>query len=128
MTIKADIVDTFREVAIDLDAFGEAVTYTPKATGIDKSITAVIERDYGGEDETEGGTGKNRTATVHISSDATAGVASSALGDSMTFDSIIFKVVGPSPAEDDGSGLFMLMVRQFAMVKRSPEGFRLHPK
>lgn len=78
-----------------LEAFGEAITYTPVATRVGISRSAIYNRMTYAVDQ-------NQDAHFQMSSDATLGVATPVRGDRITHEGTIW-TVEDARADDDGS-------------------------
>lgn len=83
------LADQFPEhadlVFLNLDEFGETIEYRPKGTGLSVNIRAVIDRRPSRENIDEGRT-LVREAGLTIAADATNGVVTISLSDSVKFD------------------------------------------
>lgn len=79
-----------------LAQFGQAVTYTPKATGDDAAITAIIGDRSVETVNDELGRGASHYATMSISVDASKGVADPVIGDAVTIGDDTWTVAGES--------------------------------
>jgi len=101
-------------------AFGESVTYTPDG-GAGVTRTVRIQRNGLQTDYDSDGKGYIRTARVIILRDGTTGVASPAIGDAITFDSLNWNVTAIE--EQDGAST-VITVSRFETVEKSKQNHR----
>lgn len=100
---------------IQLQTFGETVTYTPKATGTpQENVDAIIDRSEYQITEQEWKNGVIRKARVSI---AKADVESPVLGDDVIFDGETWHVFEPEENE-----IHVLGVRRFTLDTQAPQG------
>jgi hypothetical protein len=110
MTLKDQMQADASGVFLNLDEFGEEITYTPDS-GSPTSILAVIDRDPYKVEFVADGTGRLKEAVLVISAIVTEGIVAPNLKDTVTFDSIAWAVVD---IQGDGVGaMWQLHVRRF---------------
>lgn len=107
MTLLTHMAEVMQANAINLDIFGEAITYTPIG-GAAITRTVVIDRAPLDPMMWDDGTGTKVTAEIHIANDAVSGVTDPGLGDAVAFDSTTFAV--RDITRPDGDGLWKLSV------------------
>ena len=92
MTLKERIATEMRATFLNTDEMAETIVYIYSG-GVTKSITAVVDRDPYGVTFSNDGEGIIKQVAISFSSDATAGVATPTVNDSVTLDSVTWRIV-----------------------------------
>jgi len=103
LTFKQMLIADAKEIFLNLNEFGEAITYTPIATGTAKVLVGVIKDEPEIPIDWDDGTGTKATLEVHISNDATSGVVSPARLDSLLIRGATYYVRNKSGPDVDGT-------------------------
>ena len=117
MTLKNQMATDATSVFLNLDEFAEEITYSPDG-GDAKTISAIVQREEIDREAQHDGTQIIHRATAHIATDATAGVASPSLDDTVTLDSATWGIERIEPANADGMVTIHLMRREGVEVSR----------
>ena len=122
MTLAEQMESAALEIFLQTDEMAESISYTP-AGGSARTIPAIVER---GEDtdqhENDRGLMVTKTATLHISDDATQGVPSPTVEDTLEIDGIMYRVTGrPEPPF---AGIQTITARSATPVKMANQGTR----
>lgn len=96
MTFKTQLT-TDLAVFFNTDEFAESVTYTPSG-GTAKVINAIV--TYGEGEEYKGADAYNIEATMEIQANATNGIATVGVGDSITIGTDTWKVIDAKKISD----------------------------
>lgn len=106
-----------------MESLGQSVTYTPVATGVGASITAIV--DYDNDElmmDMDGGADK-RTATLTVYDAATVGVASPAVRDRVTIDGDNWYVSEVLERSDKGKNV--LKIRRTERAEAGQQNYRI---
>ncbi len=121
MTFKELIKTDMASVLSETDEVAEAITYTPFG-GSGTPINGIIDREPGGVSYGGDGQGTDQEAIVTVIDDATTGVTSPAIKDSVTFDGKIWGVV--EVTSNDGTGSHDLRVAYHVSTEKSRENHK----
>lgn len=105
------------------ESLGQSITYTPVATGVGASITAIV--DYDNDEMLAGmdGTIDDRTATLTVYDAATVGVAAPAVRDRVTIDGDYWYVSEVLERSDKGKNV--LKIRRTERAEAGQQNYRL---
>lgn len=122
MTLAEQMESAALEIFLQTDEMAETISYTPSGSS-SRNIPAIVER---GEDidtqETDRGLMVTKTASLHISDDATQGVPSPTNEDTLVIDGVTYRVTGrPEPPF---AGIQVITARSATPVKMVNPGSR----
>lgn len=122
MTLADQMQDAALEIFLQTDEHAETIAYTP-AGGSVRNIPAIVDR---GEDidvrETDRGLMVTKTATLHLSDDATQGVPSPTTEDTLVIDGVTYRVTGRP--EGPFAGIQVITARSATPVQMTNPGQR----
>ena len=102
MSFKTRAIADAKTTFLNLNEVAEVITYTPIATGVAKSIKAIVEDNPEMSGLWDDGTGSKATLNIHITNDATFGVASPVRRDSILRAGTTYFVNSITGPEVDG--------------------------
>ena len=121
MSFKDNLATDVDKVFLNLDEFGENITYTPSG-GDPKTIKAIVNRDAFEPEFQEDGRMYRREGVIFISTDSEKGIASPGYKDTVTFNSETWAIVS---IRNDGMGMAELRIVRMEAIEKSQETHRI---
>lgn len=122
MSLATQLLADPDTVFLNTDEFADTVTYTT-AAGVAKSIKAVLEPiEFLDDRFYADGRQVVKSFQAFIDSDATLGIAAPARGDSITFNSVAYKV---DKSKGNDKGMHELVIVRNDVIEKSDAPFRI---